>query len=198
MISKKKKIGVEGDDSTENAVTVVKQATEKPTAGYQQRKLRAERQRGPSQHQTGARVMAKGPRQYVLHIRNILDVPDNYCRGQEGRPTYPDNRFCMLTAYDLLPRRPRRLSPATGTHHYQYRQATGEGSTRLKVAIDGPIHTVRLRQVPHAPNLAGSLICVLQLQDRENLMRTTKKGKLMLGLNEKAIGKAIRSEKGRL
>lgn len=77
-------------------------------------------------------------------------------------------------------------------------QATGEGSTRLKVAIDGPIHTVRLRQVPHAPNLAGSLICVLQLQDRENLMRTTKKGKLMLGLNEKAIGKAIGSEKGRL
>ena len=71
-------------------------------------------------------------------------------------------------------------------------KAIGEGSARLNVAVNGTIRTVQLRQVLHVPRLAGSLISVLQLQDRGILMRTTNNGELMLELNGKAVGKAIR------
>ena len=71
-------------------------------------------------------------------------------------------------------------------------QAIGEGSARLTVAINGTLRTVMLRRVLHVPSLAGSLISVLQLQDRGILTRTTRDGELLLELDGKTVGKAIR------
>ena len=49
-----------------------------------------------------------------------------------------------------------------------------------------------LHQVLHVPGLAGSLISVSQLQDRGILIRTTANDELMLELNGKAVGRAVR------
>ena len=46
--------------------------------------------------------------------------------------------------------------------------------------------------VLYVPNLAGSLISVLQLQDRGILTRTTKQGELFLELDGKTIARAVR------
>lgn len=89
-----------------------------------------------------------------------------------------------ITGYRYL--LPFNIANGTSIH------AIGEGSARLNVAINGTIRTVMLRQVLHVPRLAGSLIAVLQLQDRGILMRTTNNGELRLDLNGKAVGKAIR------
>ena len=62
MISEKEKIGVKGEDLMENAITVVKQATEKLTADHQQKEVMAEHQRDPSQHQMGGEGYRPGPR----------------------------------------------------------------------------------------------------------------------------------------
>ena len=89
--------------------------------------------------------------------------------------------------YHLL-QTPIAINIANGTSI----EAIGEGSVRLKVAIHGVMRNVMLRQVLHVPNLAGSLISVLQLQDRGILTRTTKNGELLLELDGKTVGRAIR------
>ncbi len=66
---------------------------------------------------------------------------------------------------------------------------------QLKVAIHGVIQNVLLHKVLHVPILAGTLISVLQLQDRGILIRPTANGELMLELNGKAVGRAKRIEK---
>ena len=50
-IISKKKIKIGGEDSMENAITVARQATAKPTVGLHQRKVIAEHQRDHSQRQ---------------------------------------------------------------------------------------------------------------------------------------------------
>lgn len=83
---------------------------------------------------------------------------------------------------------PIKINIANGTSI----EAIGEGSARLKAAINGGISNVLLHNVLYVPNLAGSLISVLQLQDRGILTRTTKYGELLLELDGKIIGRDIR------
>lgn len=92
--------------------------------------------------------------------------------------------------YHLL-QTPSTVRVANGTSI----QAIGEGSVRLKVAIHGIVRSVLLHQVLHVPGLAGSLISVSQLQDRGILIRTTANGELILELNGKVVGRAVRIKK---
>ena len=83
---------------------------------------------------------------------------------------------------------PIKINIANGTSI----EAIGEGSARLKIAINGETVNVLLHNVLYVPNLAGSLISVLQLQDRGILTRTTKHGELLLELDGRIIGRAVR------
>lgn len=83
---------------------------------------------------------------------------------------------------------PIKINIANGTSI----EAIGEGSARLKIAIHGKTVNVLLHNVLYVPNLAGSLISVIQLQDRGILTHTTKHGELLLELDGKVIGRAVR------
>lgn len=93
----------------------------------------------------------------------------------------------VLDNFQLL-QAPITINIANGTSI----KAIGEGSARLQVAINGNMREVLLHHVLYVPSLAGSLISVLQLQDRGILTRTTKNGELLLELNGKTVGRAVR------
>ena len=52
-------------------------------------------------------------------------------------------------------------------------QALGQGTVPLRVTVQGTEHTVALTEVLYALGLSGSLISVLQLQDRGITVQTT-------------------------
>ena len=52
-------------------------------------------------------------------------------------------------------------------------QALGQGTVPLRVTVQGTERAVALTEVLYAPGLSGSLISVLQLQDRGITVRTT-------------------------
>ena len=94
-----------------------------------------------------------------------------------------------------------RISKLTGVNYRAWEiqianrttiQAIREGSVRLKVAIHGVICNVLLHQILHVRGLADSLISVSQLQRRAILSRTTANSQLILELNRKALGRAVR------
>lgn len=70
-------------------------------------------------------------------------------------------------------------------------EAISKGSASLKIAIHGETVNVLLPNVLYVPNLAGSIISVLELQDRGILTRMIKHGKLLLKLNRRIIGQAV-------
>jgi len=75
-------------------------------------------------------------------------------------------------------------------------QAIGQGTVSLRVPLNGTITPVALTEVLYAPGLAGSLISVLQLQDKGITVRTTVKkgqpGGLLIERQGRAIGVATR------
>ena len=100
--------------------------------------------------------------------------------------TYSREAFHDYRALD----EPIEVNTASGT----VIQAVGQGSVTLKVAVNGTIRTVLLSEVYHVPRLAGSLISVLQLQNRGITIRTTPgpTGVLHLELQGTVIGSAKR------
>ena len=74
-------------------------------------------------------------------------------------------------------------------------QAIAEGTVVLNVTVGGTARTVTLSGVLHVPRLAGSLISVLQLQDRGITVRTTvgpEGKKLLIELQGAIVGEASR------
>ncbi|RFU25060.1 hypothetical protein B7463_g11276, partial [Scytalidium lignicola] len=73
-------------------------------------------------------------------------------------------------------------------------QAVGTGNVPIKAALNGRVEHVKLTGVLHVPELAGSLISVLQLQDRGLTVETTagKARKLLIKLHGKVVGEALR------
>ena len=71
-------------------------------------------------------------------------------------------------------------------------QGIATGTVALKVALNGSIRTVSLTDVLHVPELAGSLILVIQLQDRGITICTTQQGECLIKLNSTIIGVASR------
>ena len=100
--------------------------------------------------------------------------------------TYSREAFHDYRALD----KPIEVNTASGTAI----QAVAQGSVALKVAVNGTIRNVLLSGVYHVPRLAGSLISVLQLQDRGITIRTTPgpRGALYLELQGTVIGSARR------
>ena len=73
--------------------------------------------------------------------------------------------------------------------------AIAEGTVRLTVALGGLVRTVALHGVLHVPKLTGSLISVLQLQDKGITVRTTtgpKGNKLLIERQGAVVGVASR------
>lgn len=72
-------------------------------------------------------------------------------------------------------------------------QGIAEGTVALTVLVDSVLKPVLLTGVLHVPGLSGSLISVLQLQDRGITVQTESSGTgLILSLNGKTIGCASR------
>jgi transposase InsO family protein len=73
--------------------------------------------------------------------------------------------------------------------------AIAEGTVRLTVALGDSVRTVTLTEVLHVPKLTGSLISVLQLQDKGITVRTTvgpRGNKLLIELQGTLVGVASR------
>jgi hypothetical protein len=73
--------------------------------------------------------------------------------------------------------------------------AITEGTVLLQVALGAYVRTVKLTRVLYVPKLAGSLISVLQLQDKGITIRTTTRStrkKLLIKLQGIVIGVASR------
>ena len=98
--------------------------------------------------------------------------------------TYAREAFVSYTLLD----RPIAINIANGTSI----KAVAEGTVLIKVAVRGRINEVHLLNVLHVPKLAGSLLSVIQLQDRGIMARTTEKGTILLELRGKTIGVAYR------
>lgn len=71
-------------------------------------------------------------------------------------------------------------------------QATFQGMIPLKVALLGSERTVALTEVLYVPGLAGSLISVIQLQNKGITVRTTEKNSLLIERQGTVTGVAQR------
>ncbi|KAM3067034.1 hypothetical protein ACMFMG_012223 [Clarireedia jacksonii] len=73
-------------------------------------------------------------------------------------------------------------------------QAVGQGTVRIKTLVQGQIRPVRLLDVLHVPGLAGSLISVLQLQNKDLTIETTTgaKRELLIKFQGATVGVAYR------
>jgi transposase InsO family protein len=73
-------------------------------------------------------------------------------------------------------------------------RGVGQGTVRIQVLVQGQIRPVRLENVLHVPELAGSLISVLQLQNKGLTVRTTTgpKRELLIQLQGATVGVARR------
>ena len=98
--------------------------------------------------------------------------------------TYNRTAFSDYTLLDT----PIQVATASGATI----PAIAEGSVQLKIALGGSIKWVTLTRVLHVPKLAGNLLSVVQLQDREITIRTTTGGKLLLERYNTVVGTAIR------
>ncbi|TAQ86431.1 hypothetical protein B7494_g5234 [Chlorociboria aeruginascens] len=69
-----------------------------------------------------------------------------------------------------------------------------EGTVQLRIAVQGQLRTVALTNVLYIPGLAGSLLSVLQLQEKGFTIRTTPgaTGKLYIELEGNIMGSASR------
>jgi hypothetical protein len=77
------------------------------------------------------------------------------------------------------------------TANRAYIPAITEGTVVLQVALGAYVRTIKLTGVLYVPKLAGSLISVLQLQDKGITIRTTTRStrkKLLIKLQGTVIG----------
>lgn len=97
--------------------------------------------------------------------------------------------FCReaFTEYAKL-RSPITINTANGAEI----QAVGTGTVVLKVPRDGIVRTVNLTEVLYVPGLVGSLLSVVQLQDKGITVRTAAGQKLLLERQGKPLGEAKR------
>ena len=101
--------------------------------------------------------------------------------------TYSKQAFTEYRVLDT----PIQISTASGA----YIQAIAEGTVTISVAVKGAIRTVELSGVLHVPRIAGSLISVLQLQDKGITVRTTvgpEGNRLLIELQGVVVGEAYR------
>jgi hypothetical protein len=70
----------------------------------------------------------------------------------------------------------------------------GQGTVRLQVLVQGQFRPVQLENILYVPELAGSLISVLQLQNKGLTIRTTTgpKRELLIQLQGATVGVARR------
>ena len=101
--------------------------------------------------------------------------------------TYSKEAF---TEYRVL-NTPIHISTATGARI----QAIAEGTVAIQVAVKGAIRTIELTEVLYVPRIAGSLISVLQLQDKGITIRTIvgpEGNRLLIELQGVIVGEAYR------
>ncbi|RFU33111.1 hypothetical protein B7463_g3221, partial [Scytalidium lignicola] len=108
--------------------------------------------------------------------------------GASKHMTYAKEAF---REYSKLPE-PIAVQTAGGTEIL----AIGQGTMPLRVAPKGQLQPIVLTEVLHVADLAGSLISVLQLQDKGIIIQKTKnkgnQGKLLITRDGKVIGEAQR------
>ena len=101
--------------------------------------------------------------------------------------TYCKEAFIEYALLDT----PIEIGTASGTRI----EAIAEGAMTLKVAIGATVRMVTLTGLLHVPRLAGSLVSVIQLQDRGIMVRSTTReaeNKLILEVGEVTIGEVSR------
>ena len=114
----------------------------------------------------------------------LLWIIDSGC---SRHMTYAREAFTEYRVLDT----PIQVTTASGTHI----QAIAEGTITTQVAIRGSVRTIELTGVLHVPRLAGSLISVLQLQNKGITIRTTtgaEGNKLVIELQGVMVGEAYR------
>jgi len=112
--------------------------------------------------------MASVPNNWKPPLNWLIDS------GCSRHMTYAREAF---TAYELLDK-PVIISTANGTNI----EAIGHGTVGLQVALGERVCPISLQEVLHIPRLAGSLLSVLQLQDRGFTVCTEKAPKTSLML----------------
>lgn len=96
--------------------------------------------------------------------------------------TYAREAF---TEYHTLDR-PLPVSTASGA----VIDAVGEGSVTIRTVYDGLIRIVQLNEVLHVPSLAGSLLSVGQLQEKDILAHAVKGTQMILKYEDHIVGVA--------
>jgi hypothetical protein len=114
-------------------------------------------------------------------LDELLWVVDS---GASRHMTYCRDAFTEFSALE----EPIVIQTANGTEL----QAVGQGTVVLKVPRSGSIRLVELTEVLYVPGLAGSLISVIQLQDKGITVRTTGGRGLKIESQGRLLGEAER------
>jgi len=154
---------------------------------------------GPLETPGGGRGLSPGPKinaNSAVEASWIATTGDSYSgddllwivdSGCSRHMTFCKEAFTEYSALNT----PIRVNTASGACI----TAIAEGTIQLSVAVNGAKRTVALTKVLHVPKLTGSLISVLQLQDKGITVRTTvgpEGNKLLIELQGSIVGVASR------